>query len=142
MPSKRNEAPPQSPPSFQFVNANPQSDLEKTSLQKLVRTNATNKYWRQRKKASALTRSFSQSTQSIAPMSKPDRTTTYKVPQYRGPPAPRARTGTSLTTHGELLYASTSSPMSLLGIGQVDPFGVYPSELPVHIVSPALAQRQ
>ena len=75
-------------------------------------------------------------------MSKPDRTTTYKVPQYRGPPAPRARTGTSLTTHGELLYASTSSPMSLLGIGQVDPFGVYPSELPVHIVSPALAQRQ
>lgn len=74
-------------------------------------------------------------------MSRPDRTNIYKVPPYRGPPAPRARTGTSLATDGELLSASTISPMSLLGIGQVDPFGVYPSELPVHVVSPALAQR-
>jgi hypothetical protein len=141
MPTKRTGMQPPSPPSFQFVNANPQSDLEKINLQKLVRTNATNKYWRQRKKASALTRSLSHSTQSIAPISKPDRIIVYDGPSYRGVSAPTSRAGTSLAPNGEPRHAS-NTPMSLLGIGQVDPFGVYPSELPMHVVSPALAQRQ
>lgn len=141
MPSKRNDTQPPSPPTFQFVSANPQSDLEKTNLQKLVRTNATNKYWRQRKKASALTRSLSQSTQSIAPMSRPDQMMTYENPTNKAPSTSRPRAGISIPTDSKLHHAS-DTPMSLLGIGEVDPFGTYPSELPMHVVSPALAQRQ
>src|ERR1700677_243620 len=72
---KSTEAQPRSPLSFQFVNAKPQSEMdemEKESLRKLVRANATYKSWRRRKKATALARLPSQSTEVIATKRKPD----------------------------------------------------------------------
>jgi hypothetical protein len=141
---KNTEAQPRSPLSFQFVNATPQSEMDemdKASLRKLVRANATNKSWRRRKKATALARFPSQSTEVIGTKRKPDQRSVGEDRKPTSPSVPGTRKRTSSTTVRELLQISASNSMSLVGIGHFDPFEVYPSELPMHVVSPALARR-
>jgi hypothetical protein len=141
---KSTEARPRSPLSLQFVNATPQSEMdemEKASLRKLVRANATFKSWRRRKKATALARLPSQSTEVIGTKRKQDQRSVGEDLTPTSPSVPGTRKRTASTTVRELLQISASNSMSSVGIGHFDPFEVYPSELPMHIVSPALARR-
>lgn len=131
---------PSSPLSFQFVNSNPLTQRERTSLQTLVRTNATNKYWRQRKKAAALARLQSSSTQILAPMSSTDKAEVDGELAYSGPDTLESRGFSALKTISKLYQISPPTSMNSIGVGQLDPFEMYPSELPMHVVNPVLSR--
>jgi hypothetical protein len=59
---------------------------------------------------------------------------------HRGALVASRRRSTTGTRVIELLPGRISNPLDRLGIGEVDPFEVYPSELPKQVVSPTLDQ--
>lgn len=73
-------------------------------------------------------------------MSKVDQRSVYEDLAHVGTSIPSTRKRTASTTVRELLQISASSSMNPVGIGHIDPFEVYPSELPMHVVSPVLAR--
>jgi hypothetical protein len=75
--------------------------------------------------------------------SQPDESDVVNVDDnqaHNGTVVPVRRRPNNLMRVPERLPVRLSSPLQLVGINHVDPFEMYPSELPKQVVSPALAQ--
>ena len=138
--------------SFQFVNANPQSESERRDSRTLIRANASKFHWRQVGKAHGRSRTGTARTlllrsqtadaahSSSAPRDEWDDVNADDDPAHRGRLVASRRRATTWTRVVELLPGRISNPLGRLGIGEVDPFAAYPSELPKQVVSPTLDQ--
>ena len=148
---------------FQFVNANPQSESERKDARALIRTNATNFHWRHIKRASVRPKTprsivrrahseeapYESSNPILAALDSDAWHNLQDKRHVRNATISRAQNGFALSDRrrsyppigvAEDPPISGSSPMDLMGIGHVDPFEVYPSDLPKQFVSPLLAQ--
>jgi hypothetical protein len=139
---KRKSGANQADSSFQFVNANPQSESERRDTRILIRANASKFHWRRVGKADGrsstgrartlLLRSKAAEAahNSSAPLDEWDDVNVDDDQAHRGALVASRRRSTTGTRVIELLPGRIRNPLDRLGIGAVDPFEVYPSELP------------
>jgi hypothetical protein len=134
--------------SLQFVNPNPQSEVERRDVRQLVRANATKFRWRQTRKASARSsNSTTTARRSLQPIQLPE--VASDDDDDEGVDAgqashvaivPSRKRPASVMGVSRLLPVSLSSPLNLIRIGNIDLFEPYPSELPKEIIRSMLPQ--
>ncbi|KAL2392366.1 hypothetical protein ABEF93_002037 [Exophiala dermatitidis] len=145
---------------FQFVTANPASEAEKSQNKALVRSNASNFYWRRVKKT---TTDPSTSSNRVATRRRSSAQSRQTKPPPVTLPPPVARTLDSPSTESgwstpkteeshneqnqedvvvdeEAMVSCDSSLSSLVVSGHHDPFQTYPCDLPREFVSRVLDQ--
>ena len=121
--------------SLQFVNARTESETEKRDVRKLIRANATYFRWRQARKANvrseSVRTSLQQSQSADSDEVNNDDEQALSVSRRISTILPRVIQPQGVTI---------SHPLNLVGIGRIDAFEVYPSELPNQVVGPTLTK--
>lgn len=144
------------PKIFQFVDANPTTDAERSQNKILVRSNASNFHWRRVKKSTDNSTSrgaarkrrpndaaTTSSRRVIASITPQDYETT-STESDQSPPKNEEERSSKLDTESlsgsDVRTDTTGNLLSLIVSGHYDPFETYPSELPKEFVSPVLHQ--
>lgn len=147
------------PKTFQFVDANPTTDAERSQNKILVRSNASNFHWRRVKKSSdsPTGRGSSRkrppnneppnpSRRVIAPTNHTtSETSSYTESEHspiKNEEDQASRQGTESPAGSDGRAEPTRDLLSLIGSGHYDPFEMYPSDLPKEFVSPVLHQSE
>jgi hypothetical protein len=125
--------------SLQFVNARTESETEKRDVRKLVRANATYFRWRQARKANARSETIRTSLQQGQSTDSDEVNIDDEQAPHGALPVSR-RISAILPRVIQPRGVTISHPLNLVGIGHIDAFEVYPSQLPNQVVSPTLAK--
>ena len=125
--------------SLQFVNARTESETEKRDVRKLIRANATYFRWRQARKANVRSETVRTSLQQSQSADSDEVNIGDEQAPHGALPVSR-RISSILPRVIQPQGATISHPLNLVGIGHIDAFEVYPSELPKQVVSPTLAK--
>lgn len=144
------------PKTFQFVDANPTTDAERSQNKILVRSNASNFHWRRVKKSSddSTSRTLARKRQPSNAHAKPSRRVIAPIhPQNYESSSTESEQSPPKNEEGRSYKEDTDSPaesdvhteatrdlLSLIVSGHYDPFETYPSDLPKEFVSPVLHQ--
>src|SRR2546421_11699142 len=126
-------------PSLQFVNVSTQSESERRDSRKLIRSNATHFRWRQARKAHVRSDTVRTLPQQSRPAEADDVIVDREHAHY-GALTASPPISVILPRVTKPWPATIGRPLSLVGIGHIDPFEAYPSQLPKQVVSPLLAQ--
>ena len=127
--------------SLQFVNARTESETEKRDARKLIRANATYFRWRQARKAKVRSENARTSLQQSQSADSDEVNIDDEQAPHGALPVSR-RTSASRPRLIQPQGVTISHPLNLVGIGHIDTFEVYQSELPKQVVSPTLAKGQ
>jgi hypothetical protein len=127
--------------SLQFVNARTESETEKRDARKLIRANATYFRWRQARKANVRSATVRTSLQQSQSADSDEVNIDDKQTPHGALPVSR-RISAILPRIIQPQGVTISHPLNLVGIGHIDAFEVYPSELPNQVVGPTLAKGQ
>lgn len=147
------------PKTFQFVDANPTTDAERSQNKILVRSNASNFHWRRVKKSNdgSTTRGSARKRtpnhepkkppgRAIAPINHTNYETSSSTESDHSPPKNEedqvSQQGTESPVENEFPAEPTNNLLSLIVSGHYDPFEMYPSDLPKEFVSPVLHQSE
>jgi hypothetical protein len=125
--------------SLQFVNARTGSETEKRDVRKLVRANATYFRWRQARKANVRSETVRASLQQSQSADSDEVNIDDEQARHGALPVSR-RISAILPRIIQPQGVTISHPLNLVGIGHIDAFEVYPSELPNQVVGPILAK--
>jgi len=150
---------PKTPKTFQFVDANPPTDAERSQNKILVRSNASNFHWRRVKKSTDNSTSkgparkrrpnnnasAKPSRRVIASITPQDYETT-STESDQSPPKNEEEQSSKEDTESlpgsDVHTEPTGNLLSLIVSGHYDPFETYPSDLPKEFVSPVLHQSE
>ena len=144
------------PKAFQFVDANPLTEAEKSQNKILVRSNASNFHWRRVKKSSDTskvrgvarkrqtnTAQAKSSRRAIAILASQDGELSSAESDQQSPKneeeSPSTRDTISVVG-SDAKTESSHDPWTLIAANHHDPFETYPSDLPKEFVSPVLDQ--
>ena len=125
--------------SLQFVNARTESETEKRDARKLIRANATYFRWRQTRKAKVRSETVRTSLQQSQSADSEEANIDDEPAPHGALPVSR-RISTILPRVIQPQGVTINHPLNLVGIGHIDAFEVYPSELPSQVVRPTLAK--
>jgi hypothetical protein len=125
--------------SLQFVNARTESETEKRDARKLIRANATYFRWRQARKANVRSATVHTSLQQSQSADSDEVNINDEQTPHTALPVSR-RISAILPRIIQPQGVTISHPLNLVGIGRIDAFEVYPSELPNQVVGPTLTK--